>query len=330
MSGVGRRRYLGFRAQAPASARTWLTSLLPFEMQPNAGLIVALCWQLDNGESAGALKFRQLRMALLGPSPKTVVTIPPSPLSLFKHLGAAAIGSRSSEQGVEISLAPQSLATPSLLPLAKSPAERTDGHRDASASGLEASVPPQGKQDSGGGGGWSAEPPSPLSQFIGMFQSASRREVSKHILRVWKKRTVAARRLSAASLTALSETRLSSSSALESPTGVADQDDLGASGTLFNIQFSTRQQGDAPTRSGPSQDQEQQQHQQQHKFLADTLGQVFWWVRTLLLRGAFRQWRTTARARALERLTLQRFRSRRLRRLLYDSFHRWGFTCQLE
>jgi hypothetical protein len=279
-------------------------------MQPNAGLIVALCWQLDNGESAGALKFRQLRMALLGPSPKTVVTIPPSPLSLFKHLGAAAIGSRSSEQGVEISLAPQSLATPSLLPLAKSPAERTDGHRDASASGLEASVPPQGKQDSGGGGGWSA--------------------VSKHILRVWKKRTVAARRLSAASLTALSETRLSSSSALESPTGVADQDDLGASGTLFNIQFSTRQQGDAPTRSGPSQDQEQQQHQQQHKFLADTLGQVFWWVRTLLLRGAFRQWRTTARARALERLTLQRFRSRRLRRLLYDSFHRWGFTCQLE
>jgi len=276
-------------------------------------------------------------MAFLGPGPKTVVATPPSPVSLWKHLGAAAIGSRSSDQGVEISLAPQSLATPPLLPLTKSPAERTDvsiqphcANQDSSASG----VPPQGTQDSSGGGGWSAEPPSPLSQFIGMFQSASRREVSKHILRVWKKRTVAARRLSAASLTASSGSRLSlsSSSALESPTGVADQDDLGASGALFNIQFSTRQQGDAPTRSGPSQEQQQQQQQQQqqHKLLADTLGQVFWWVRTLLLRGAFRQWSTTARARILERLVLQRFRSRRLRRLLYSSFHRWGFACPLE
>jgi hypothetical protein len=274
-------------------------------------------------------------MALLGPSPKTVIATPPSPVSLWKHLGAAAIGSRSSEQGVEISLAPQSLATPPLLPLTKSPAERTDvsiqphcAHQDASATGLQACVPPQGTQDSGGGGGWSAEPPSPLSQFIGMFQSASRREVSKHILRVWKKRTVAARRLSAASLTASSGSRLSlsSSSALESPTGIADQDDLGASGTLFNIQFSTRQQGDAPTRSGPSQEQQQQQH----KLLADTLGQVFWWVRTLLLRVAFRQWSTTARARALGRLALQRFRSRRLRRLLYSSFLQWGFACHLK
>ena len=270
--------------------------------------------ELDTGDSAGAQKYRQLRLALQGrsPMPETSVT-PPSPACLWTRL----IPAQDQPQVVEISLAPQSLATPALAMMApaQSPAEST-------------AVPIQphcAHQDGRSVEG--TEPASPLSHFIAMFQTASRREVGKHILRVWKKRSAAERRLSAAS----TASRLSLSSAgscsptLESPTCAADQDDLEASGALFNIQFSTRQQADGP---GPPSVRAQDGQQQQHRLWADALGQAILWVHTLLLRGAFRQWRTATRARALEQLALQRFRCRHLRRFLYTSFHRWGFVCQ--
>ena len=47
--------------------------------------------------------------------------------------------------------------------------------------------------------GVSILPESPLSEFISMFQAAQAREMGKHMLRVWKSRVGAARRLSGTS-----------------------------------------------------------------------------------------------------------------------------------
>ena len=253
--------------------------------------------ELDRGESAGALKFRELRTQLQGHTHlKMEITPIASPAPLWTHpdtqrssagcVGREAIvkdGWDAKAGGVVMSVAPNCARTPEFFETA------AEDYRQRQLPLPTQTCLPQTPQHDPSQHGPS--PFSPLTAFISLFEATQAREISRLALRVWRSKANAACRH-------MQSTRQGTS---------ADQStECGSCSRTVEVPVEHWVNSDAARNDGR------------------TWNVV--WIREfarLLVRTALQHWQGAVCMKRMKRSAVTRFIGRQLRRSLFVWFRRW-------
>lgn len=332
---IGNRGKLVKRSSKDASRRTSRASSRPASRRESFAIQQqGRSEELDQGESAGALRFRELQTQLHGHThiPKTGTT-PASPASLWYSSGfsqgslvcaehSQTVGAQvtapqnlSMDQGVVISVAPQA-RTPEYFVPASDDALLTRQRTPIISSQTYLPATPEGTLP-----GFSSDvSASPLTDFITLFQATQDREVGRLALRLWRRKAAASCHMREGE--PVSHALESVSIAINRNGGVDLQLEADARGWVTPC-------SDGPCAALPSSSNDSIRNHCHEGVWVPLWNGIWTWIATLILRRALRDWLLVARARVRERVTVERFIRRSDHRVHYVSFHRWCSACGL-
>ena len=273
--------------------------------------------ELDRGESAGALKFRELRTQLQGHTHvKMEITPIASPTPLWSHpdipqssagcVGPEAVvkdGWDARAGGVVMSVRPCA-RTPELFEPA------SDDNRQRQLQPPTQTCLPQTPQHSA-----SSCPFSPLTAFIRLYEATQAREISRIALRVWRSKANAACRHTQSTRQGNSRDQSSESGSCGLTVKIpVEHEARGLKESTCAVILHPRCKSGTGSAAG---------------YNGRAWGVM--WIREishLLLRAALRHWLGVVSMKRMKRSTVTRFIARQLRRSLFACFRRWCMAVE--